>query len=156
MRQLLATSPRHGSELLPRALRVSAPLPSRVVLGNLNPSTRPALSTHSLSSLPRSLPAPWPSLARRRCCWRCLPLLLPSSFPECPLAVVASLRKPLPPVPPAHAASKPQATTGQAAVVRRRAGSQDSRTRQRSSLRHHRALPCHAAPPPSRGLSWPG
>ena len=63
VRQLLATSPHHGSELLPRALRVSTPLPSRVVLGKLNPSTRPALSTLSLSSLACSLPAPWLSLA---------------------------------------------------------------------------------------------
>ena len=139
-------------------LSLSLPLPSPALSSRHNATASSSMAVER--SFQPAVAAPTdglrPSFVGARLGPAAPPLLLPSSFPERPLAVVASPRKLLSPVPPAHAASKPQATPGQAAVVRRRAGSRDSRSRQRSSLRHHRALPCHAAPPPSRGLSWPG
>ena len=130
-------------------LSLSLPLPSPALSSRHNATASSSMAVER--SFQPAVAAPTdglrPSFVGARLGPAAPPLLLPSSFPERPLAVVASPRKPLPPVPPAHAASKPQATPGQAAVVRRRARSRDSRSRQRSSLCHHRVLPCHAAPP---------
>ena len=139
-------------------LSLSLPLPSPALSSRHNAAASSSMAVER--SFQPAVAAPTdglrPSFVGARLGPAAPPLLLPSSFPERPLAVVASPRKLLSPVPPAHAASKPQATPGQAAVVRRRAGSRDSRSQLWSSLHHRRALPCRAAPPPSRGLAWLG
>ena len=127
-------------------LSLSLPLPSPALSSRHNATASSSMAVER--SFQPAVAAPTdglrPSFVGARLGPAAPPLLLPSSFPERPLAVVASPRKLLSPVPPAHAASKPQATPGQAAVVRRRAGSRDSRSQLWSSLRHRRALPYRA------------